>query len=224
MYEMATQAEMICPQRDSGPLTSGARAGDCRDAPADVTAVPQWFFVTRSSRRLSVAMVTTRALPPSLTPTCTSTRTPTFARIVRRGVTLLELLVVLVILGITAAFVVPPLLSSRPANAAPEQQVETLLSSVRRGAVQRGEPVRLRLEDDGAWAVVGQRSGSTVDTGRLAAGVRRLDVTVDPRGTCTPVQAGRTANGTSVRDSAAGALNGLSFDPLACRTVADTVR
>lgn len=191
-----------------------------------------WFFVTRSSRRLSVAVVTFRALPPRLAPTRASSVAPPPAPIVppvgRRGVTLLELLVVLVILGVTATFVVPPLLSRRPANDSPAQQVETLLTSARRGAVQRGEPVRLRLEDDGAWAVVGQRSASVVDTGRLAVGlpdgVRRLDVTVDPRGTCTPVQASRGANRAGTRDSAAGALNGLSFDPLACRTVADTVR
>ncbi len=173
-------------------------------------------------------MVTICGLPPSPPSTFprrfAPTFAPTFVPIARRGVTLLELLVVLVILGIAAAFVGPPLLSTRPRNDSPAQQVETLLTSVRRGAVQRGEPVRLRLEDDGAWAVVGQRSGSIVDTGRLAASARRLDITVDPRGTCTPVQASRGANGASARDSAVGALNGLSFDPLACRTVADTVR
>ncbi len=129
----------------------------------------------------------------------------------RTGVTLLELLVVLVVLAVSAAVVLPAL---RPPAATPVQAEDVLVSATRRTAIARGEPVRLRLDPDGTWGVVGARSGAVIDTGRINAHPRALDINVDPRGSCTPVAAQRTAS----------LPGGMSFDPLACRMKGDSAR
>lgn len=129
----------------------------------------------------------------------------------RSGVTLLELLVVVVVLAASAAVVLPSL---RPPAATPAAAENALISATRRTAISRGEPVRLRLDADGAWGVVGARTGTVIDTGRINAHPRAVEVTVDPRGSCTPVASPRTAS----------VPGGLSFDPLACRMKGDSAR
>lgn len=129
----------------------------------------------------------------------------------RAGVTLLELLVVLVVVTVSAAIVLPAL---RPPAASPTDASDALVAATRRTAIARGEPVRLRLDADGTWGVIGARTGTVIDTGRVEAHPRALDITVDPRGTCTPVGV----------QSTAGSAGGMSFDPLACRTNGDRAR
>ncbi|MBC7844465.1 MAG: prepilin-type N-terminal cleavage/methylation domain-containing protein [Gemmatimonadaceae bacterium] len=73
----------------------------------------------------------------------------------RRGFTLLELLVVLVLLGLGAAFVLPTLrLPARPAGGGGP------LERARATALRRGESVRLSITADGLWSV-----RATADTG-----------------------------------------------------------
>lgn len=129
----------------------------------------------------------------------------------RAGVTLLELLVVIVVLAVSAAVVLPAL---RPPASTPASAEDALLSATRRTAIARGEPVRLRLDADGTWGVAGARTGTVIDTGRIMAHPRPLDISVDPRGSCTPVASQRTAS----------LPGGLSFDPLACRMKGDSAR
>lgn len=156
-------------------------------------------FVTPSCGWLSVLMVTALRPPlPRPSPPCGQRRS---------GVTLLELLVVLVILGVTAMLVVPAVLPARAPDTDPARE---LVTSARRTALTRGAPVRLRLESDGNWTVAAQQDGAIIDTGRVAGGATPLDLGIDARGTCMPVASGATAKG--------GSLGGLSFDPLACRT------
>ena len=140
--------------------------------------------------------------------------TPSFPPLpVRRGVTLLELLVVLVLMGIAAVVVAPAL--SRPVlppASGGTDAVAELVASARRAAIRRGEPVRLRLAPDGVWALVADRNGAVIASGRVPAGrpddAETVDVRIDAMGSCTP----------------AGALNARlqrterAFDPLACST------
>lgn len=67
----------------------------------------------------------------------------------RRGVTLLELLVVVVLLGLGAALVAPALRVSGRPQLDPLQEA---LQAARRDAVRRGETVQVR-RDDGQWDV-----------------------------------------------------------------------
>ena len=137
----------------------------------------------------------------------------TFA--VRRGVTLLELLIVLVLMGM-AASVVAPVLVQRPLQAEPGEA--ELITDARRTAVRRGEPVRLRLSADGVWALVALRDGQAIRSGRLdSAEIREsseVDLRIDAMGTCTP--AGRSNTSSPKRRAA--------FDMLTCRFEADSAR
>ena len=66
----------------------------------------------------------------------------------RRGFTLLELLLVLVLLGLSAAFVLPSL--RLPARAA---LPDSALQRARATAIRRGESVRLSADAAGHWTV-----------------------------------------------------------------------
>ncbi len=168
--------------------------------------------------QMAVGTLVTVLDPPSPS-TPGHTRTRVDARTTRRGgVTLLELLVVLALLAISAAVVLPAL---RPPAITPVAAEDALVTATRRTAIARGELVRLRLEGDGTWGVVGARTGVVIDTGRISAHPRTLDITVDARGSCAPVASKRTA---STGTGATNATSGLSFDPLACRTRSDSAR
>ena len=137
----------------------------------------------------------------------------------RRGVTLLELLVVLVLMGVSAALVLPVL--DRPDGAQRMTEAE-LISLARRMAIGRAEPLRLRLDSDGVWAVVSAREGTPIRSGRIdlapnaraAIATSRLDLSIDALGTCMP--------SADVARSALAA-NG-NFDPLACEFVSEFAR
>lgn len=124
----------------------------------------------------------------------------------RRGLTLLELLVVLVLMALAAAVVAPVLL--RPAMASVDR-ADALVTAARRTAIRRGQPLRLRLDADGVWGLVSERTGDPVEYGRLdttgvsvsATRARSLDLHIDAMGTCMPANAG----------------DGGAFDPFACR-------
>ena len=130
---------------------------------------------------------------------------------VRRGVTLLELLVVLVLMGIAAAVVAPALRPPAEGRIGAQRSpatAETLVAEARRTAIRRGEPLRLRLDPDGAWALVTFREGEILTGGRidLGASATALDLRIDAMGSCTP------AGGLDARLRA----EGRTFDPLAC--------
>ena len=118
----------------------------------------------------------------------------------RRGVTLLELLVVLVLMGIAAALVVPALrfpsnsLTADDGQFLARQQVSGLISTpevdgvlanARRIALKRGEPVRLRVASDGVWAIAPLNGGNAIQNGRVTQPLSwQPDLTIDAIGTC----------------------------------------
>lgn len=137
--------------------------------------------------------------------------------------TLIELLVVLMLLAVTAAVVLPAL--TPPAIGADDDPTATVVASARRVAIRRAEPVRLRIDRDGVWALVTLHDGVTIDGGRLRnvgreakRGAKRgaqkssatdtsdagiaVVLTIDALGSCQP------------GDHAA---HDGSYDPLACR-------
>ena len=101
----------------------------------------------------------------------------------RRGFTLLELVVVLVLLGLTAA-VAAPALRGPPSAAA---GLESLLPTAREAAVRRGETVYLRVAESGDWRLAGASSAAdtAIASGRVApfAGLP-LVLAVSPLGSC----------------------------------------
>jgi len=84
----------------------------------------------------------------------------------RRGVTLLELLVVLLLMALSAVLVLPVL---SPLTATSDRDPRlAVIASARRAAVRRGESLRLRMEGDGVWALVTLRDGSVLDGGHVS--------------------------------------------------------
>jgi prepilin-type N-terminal cleavage/methylation domain-containing protein len=103
------------------------------------------------------------------------------------GYTLLEILVVLVLLGLSAALAVP-VLSGAPRRAAP---LRDLVARARETAIERGEVVYLRLEPDGAWSIEGGAGTATavregvLARGRIASPVATpTTLRVAPLGSC----------------------------------------
>ncbi len=125
-------------------------------------------------------------------------------RPLRHGVTLLELLVVLILIALSAAIVLPALL---PPATTHEMPGAAALAHARRSAIRRGESLRFELATDGVWALASVRGGNAVDSGRVALlrqgsdSVMALHIFINPLGSCLPV----------ATDSALA-----TFDPLAC--------
>jgi prepilin-type N-terminal cleavage/methylation domain-containing protein len=97
-------------------------------------------------------------------------------RRVPAGLTLVELLVVLVLLGVMAAAVVPALdRGARTGSGVAVQAVEAVLAASREVAVARGAMVTVTIDvETGTWVVTASAHpadpGDTVRTGRLPLG------------------------------------------------------
>lgn len=138
----------------------------------------------------------------------------------RRGVTLLELLVVLVLMALSAAVVYPAVSNTRIGteslaleNSATQSKtliadntLDPIFTATRKIAISRGEPVRLRVASDGVYAMVSVENGAALASGRIEGGLSWLpDVVVDAMGTCTIARASAAPAGAS------------RWDALACR-------
>lgn len=111
----------------------------------------------------------------------------------RRAYTLLELLVVLVLLGLSAAVVLPRL--RLPSGATAHR---TTIERARAVAVRRGEPVRLSWTDGGDWTVraTADTSGVTLlsgTDGALSATVGARSLVISALGACLPEGTATTA-------------------------------
>lgn len=121
----------------------------------------------------------------------------------RRGFTLVELLVVLALMGLGVALVAPAL---QPPQAEPEPQFAPLLRAGRTAAIARGEPTILQVHAAGQWRVDGRGAGAGDP---LASGMLSpppavpFSVVFSPLGTCAP-------------DIRSGAIESLPVDPLTC--------
>ena len=112
----------------------------------------------------------------------------------RRGVTLLELLVVLLLLGLAAALVAPVLrLPTERGAAAGSDPLARAADAARDLALRRGESLVLAVAPDGRWSVAPAERTAAADgapllLGRLDGGApaRALRVVVSALGTCVP--------------------------------------
>jgi prepilin-type N-terminal cleavage/methylation domain-containing protein len=103
----------------------------------------------------------------------------------RPGVTLLELLVVLVLLGLVAALTAPAALRA-PTDAALSEETR-VVSMTRAAAVRRGETLALDVRADGVWTMKVARGDSLpLGEGRIAAPRPPVRLLVTPLGVCLP--------------------------------------
>jgi len=127
-----------------------------------------------------------------------------------RGVTLIEMVVVLVLIGMTAALAAPALL--RPARA--ESGFRELVSAARETAIRRGETVHLRIGASGEWRIEGSASAApeVLLSGRVDPFLQHpLTVLVSPTGSCA-LDAPSTVTAGDIR-----------LDPLTCEVPAQPV-
>jgi prepilin-type N-terminal cleavage/methylation domain-containing protein len=122
------------------------------------------------------------------------------------GVTLLELLVVLTLLGLAAALAAPAFLTPGPPAGEQGAALGAPLRAARDNAIRRAETLYLTVSATGRW-----RLDTPSDTAApLATGAARdyagppITVVVSPLGTC----------GLDAASAAAG--RSLAFDPLTC--------
>ena len=136
----------------------------------------------------------------------------------RRGVTLLELVIVLSLMGMAAA-IVAPVLARRAFT--DERADLVALTNARRRAVQRAEPLHFVMQSSGAWRLSGARDAAVIDSGTvslassalassaLADGTSSMDVMIDALGACVPA---RQASSIQL------------FDPWSCAVPRDAMR
>ena len=122
----------------------------------------------------------------------------------RKGFTLVEMLVVLILLGLAAALVAPALL---PARHNDTSQFAALIAAARDAALRRGEVMWLRVERSGSWRLDGDAS-----TAQGAVAMGRLDAT--PSGGFTLVISPLGSCAFDVRSDAAAQR--IPLDPLTC--------
>lgn len=119
-------------------------------------------------------------------------------RALRSGLTLIEVMIVIAILGIMVAIVYPIIFRPKPTPAATEM---TVVEHAKALAIARAETVRVSIERDGTWQIVSETApGSTpLATGTLSeAPERALVLRVTQLGTCLPVQGATPIEGATV--------------------------
>ena len=121
----------------------------------------------------------------------------------RRGFTLVELLVVLVLMGLAVGLVAPAL---QPPQAPAAPPIAPLLSTGRAVAIARGESTVLRVNAAGDWRIDGRGSteGDPLATGTL------------PQPPGAPFSIIFSPLGTCAADIRSGAAESLPVDPLTC--------
>ena len=98
----------------------------------------------------------------------------------RAGLTLIEVVVVLVVLGLAAALVAPAVRSS----AEPDEDLANVLAAARETAVRRAERIYLSVDGRGAWQIRASTDTASIATGRFRDGTAQLRVRVSPLGAC----------------------------------------
>lgn len=99
----------------------------------------------------------------------------------RDGVTLLELVVALTLLGIAAAFTLPSFLWPREAT----PTLDAVALYARERAIARAQPLILAVDADGRWTLTASTADrQSVDSGRVASPGSALAIEVSPLGRC----------------------------------------
>ncbi len=103
----------------------------------------------------------------------------------RRGLTLIEVMIAIAILGIVAAIVYPNVFRRNQPSAPTES---ALLEQAKALAIARAEPMRVSVERDGTWEIVAESTPSSVlASGHLAeAPPSAFAVRITELGACLP--------------------------------------
>ena len=102
----------------------------------------------------------------------------------RRGVTLLELIVVIALLGLILGIAAPAFIVPSPK---PQSELATVIATAKRAAILRGDPVTLAFLESGVWQIDGEATptaAAPIATGKLGAAVGAFRIHVSPMGTC----------------------------------------
>ena len=102
----------------------------------------------------------------------------------RSGITLVELVVVLVVLGLTSALVAPALIFPEPAASDPWSPA---LAAAVEAAASREQTVRLVVERDGRWWLAASGELDPVGEGSLDVSAPPFVLAVSPLGSCGPL-------------------------------------
>jgi prepilin-type N-terminal cleavage/methylation domain-containing protein len=126
------------------------------------------------------------------------------------GYTLLEIAVVLILIGMAAAFAAPVLLRMNPGRSG----FEELIATGREAAVRRGEVLYLRVSTSGQWSLEAASAPTTdpLASGHIDAVGSPLTLMFQPNGSCM-FDVATVSRGTAVR-----------LDPLTCEVPATTPR
>jgi prepilin-type N-terminal cleavage/methylation domain-containing protein len=131
-----------------------------------------------------------------------TTTTPCARR--RRGFTLLEVTVVLVLLGIGFALAIPAFITPMRD---PDDAVQTVVDAARRTAVRRAETLVLKIAANGEWSIEASRDGEPLRAGTVAWPQSiPLLLRISPLGGCLLESAVMQAS--------------ITIDPLRCRVKA----
>lgn len=120
------------------------------------------------------------------------------ARIPRRGLTLIEVLIVIAILAIMVAIVYPNVFPPKPQIVPTEM---TVVEQAKALAIARAEPVRVSIERDGTWQITSEtaRESTPLASGSLSeAPPQALHIRVTELGTCLVLDAGTSVEGAAV--------------------------
>jgi Tfp pilus assembly protein FimT len=101
----------------------------------------------------------------------------------RHGVTLLELIIIVVVLGVMLAVAAPSLM---PPAQQRDSQLAAVIATARRAALVRGEPVTVSFDAGGRWRleVDASPSATLIARGNLVPPIGRLRVRISSAGTC----------------------------------------
>lgn len=126
------------------------------------------------------------------------------------GYTLLEIAVVLVLIGMAAAFAAPVLLRVNPGRS----NFEELIASGRETAIRRGEVLYLKVGTSGQWSLeaAGTPTADPLASGHIDAVGSPLILMFQPNGSCM-FDVTTVSRGTAIR-----------LDPLTCEVQSSTPR
>lgn len=103
----------------------------------------------------------------------------------RRGFTLVEVVVALVLLGLTAGLTALSLRAPAPPASG---ELDRVVAAARSTALRRAQVLELRVDAAGQWSLRPEQGGdtSTLSRGRLASATSALQLRIDALGTCVP--------------------------------------